>query len=907
MISKLGLKFLLLKNKNMSAPSRPPKIKINSLRNKIICLSLSLVCILLTGIAALQLNTNKASVLAVVTGKEGYLLRYSNTTNGGIVFTGNSLCLSSSVEYGSCGTYTTLDNTKTDSGFSPSTKGTTSNWQENSGSSILNIPDNSQILYAELVWGGNYRYLGQTVEAELNKSVKLTLPNNQVKEIIPIDKTAAEIQESNSYVRTSGDIKDLIISAGSGKYSLSSVPSVMVKDNPYNNSVGYTLAVVYYNQNEPARNISFFTSAEQVGADQLTNTAEAKGFATSATGKVSGKLLVSAQEGDSMYNGDKLKFGSKPDNLVDLQGPNNNINNFFASQINNGDGYLDRTGSFGNVNQVLNSNQVAARQGWDITGVNLSSNLSNNQNTAYARATSTGDAYLINALGIQIEVNSALPKAILKLEQQTVDCKNDILKLNLNISNAGTATSNNGVLSSIVPEGFSLIGDIKIGNTVASINNNSINIPDLAAAESLTITYSLKNDSGKTSFSSNPKFDYNFKMIENSQPIAGQLEISTKDINPSQACLPNQAPIAVNDSSYGTKNSIQTINVVKNDTDAENQLNLNSLKITKQTSEGNAVVSGQEIVYIPDLDFVGSDTLEYQICDIQDKCSKATVNFAIVSIKAIQDETNLSLGSSVSLDILNNDVFQSGIPDYSSLKITKQGLAGQASVDNFTGKITYKSSVEGIPTVNFEYEICLKNAVLCSSTNVKVNINQAKPTPPLANPDEAKTEQGKPVIIEVLKNDQAGNTVLKTSSLILTSNPSNGTVEINLQTGEVQYNPKNNFSGIDFLSYKICDLGNLCSTSTVKITVNPSPSVLGIAENTKSQPKNIISEALKPLPQVLGISELVRTGGNSMIGIIVFVIMSILTAGAFIGLSLLPDDAEKPLTEEVAAISDLKK
>lgn len=891
----------------MSASSRPPKIKINTLRNKLICLSLSLVCILLTGVAALQLNHNKASFLGVVTGKEGYLLRYSNTTNGGIVFTGNSLCLSSNVEYGSCGTYTSLDSSKTDSGFSPSTKGTTSSWQENSGSSILNIPDNSQILYAELVWGGNYRYLGQTVESELNKSVKLTLPNNQVKEITPVDKTAAEVQESNSYVRTSGDIKDLITSAGSGKYTLSSVPSVMVKDNPYNNSVGYTLAVVYYNQNEPARNISFFTSAEQVGADQLTNTAEVKGFATSATGKVSGKLLVSAQEGDSMYNGDKLKFGSKPDNLLDLQGPNNNINNFFASQINNGDGNLDRTGSFGSVNQILNSNKVATRQGWDITGVNLSNNLSNNQNTAYARATSTGDAYLINALGIQIEVNSAQPKAVLKLEPQTTDCQNDILKLNLNIKNVGTATSNNGVLSNILPEGFSLVGDVKIGNTTASINNNSINIPDLAAAESVTITYTLKNDAGKTNFSSNPKFDYNFKMVENSQPIAGQLEISTKDINPSQACLPNQAPIAVNDSSYGAKNAIQTTNVVKNDSDAENQLNLKSLKITKQTSDGNALVNGEEIVFTPNIDFVGTDTLEYEICDVQDKCSKAIASFTIADIKAVQDEENINFGGSINIDILDNDMFQGDIPDYSSLKITKQGLAGTASVDGLAGKITYKSNVEGIVVDNFEYEICLKNAVLCSTTNVKVNINQAKPTPPLANPDEAKTEQGKPVIVEVLKNDTAGNNLLKTSSLILTSNPSNGSVEINLQSGEIQYNPKNNFSGIDFLSYKICDLGNLCSTTTVKITVSPSPSVLGASENAKSQPKNIISEALKPLPSVLGISELVRTGGNSMIGIIVFVIMSILTAGAFIGLSLMPDDSEQPLAEEVAAISDSKK
>jgi large repetitive protein len=772
----------------------------------------------------------------------------------------------------------------------------------------LKIPENSKILYAELIWGGNYRYLDQNIGSELNNSVKLTLPNNQAKEIKPVDVTAAEVQESNSYVRTSGDIKDLIALSGSGKYSLSGVPSLMIKDNPYNNYVGYTLAVVYYNQNEPARNLSFFTAAEQVGADQLTNTAEVKGFATPTTGKVSGKLLVSAQEGDSMYSGDKLKFGSKPDNLVDLQGPNNNINNFFASQINNGDGNLDKTGSFGNVNQSRNTNKLGSRQGWDITGVNLSNNLSNNQNTAYARATSTGDAYLINALGIQIEVNSALPLIVLKLEPQIGDCKNNILKLAINVKNNGTATSIDGRLSQIVPEGFSLMDNsILINGNKASISNNSVEIPDLAAGASTNITYTLINDSNKNSFNQNPKFDYKYSMMSGSELISGSVDILTNNINFSQTCVPNQPPLAVNDTSFGLKNTVQNIDVLLNDTDSENQLDAKSLKIMSETSNGTVNIVDGKIQYTPNLDYVGTDAMEYQICDIQKSCDTAIVNFNIVNIKAISDEVSVNFESSAIIEVLNNDTFQSDIPDFTSLKVTKLPLAGQVVIDKTTGKITYNSNVPDVAADSFDYEICLKNTLFCSSASVKVNINQAKPTPPLANPDEAKTEQGKPVIVEVLKNDTPGNSILKTDSLILTSNPTNGVVEINLESGEVQYSPKNNFSGIDFLSYKICDLNNLCSTTTAKITVTPSPAVLGASETIKTQPKNIISEALKPLPSVLGISELVRTGGNSMIGIIVFVIMSILTAGAFIGLSLMPGDAEQPLIEEVSTISGLKK
>ena len=57
--------------------------------------------------------------------------------------------------------------------------GTTLTWSQNSSSAQLSIPAGSTILYAELIWGGNYISTDSTpqdVSAYLNNSITMTTP-----------------------------------------------------------------------------------------------------------------------------------------------------------------------------------------------------------------------------------------------------------------------------------------------------------------------------------------------------------------------------------------------------------------------------------------------------------------------------------------------------------------------------------------------------------------------------------------------------------------------------------------------------------------------------------------------------------------------------------------------------------
>ena len=124
----------------------------------------------------------------------------------------------------------------------------------------------------------------------------------------------------------------------------------------------------------PARNLTIYVAGNRVSADTGSADVAVSGFLTPSGGPVSGRLFLSSTEGDADLIGDQALFGPNFSSLNALSGPNNAINNFFGSQINNAAGNLDTTGTFGTRNQSASSgtNISAGRQGWDITSIDIS-------------------------------------------------------------------------------------------------------------------------------------------------------------------------------------------------------------------------------------------------------------------------------------------------------------------------------------------------------------------------------------------------------------------------------------------------------------------------------------------------------------------------------------------------------
>ena len=122
-----------------------------------------------------------------------FIQRYSDVKKGGIVFCGNTLGLSKAADQnqpgteGSIGAFTSL-NTNLQVGNFPA-GGTTLDNASNGSFANLNLPADSTILRAELVWGGLYRSSTNNISNLLNSSITFTTPQGQFS-VLPAPATA---------------------------------------------------------------------------------------------------------------------------------------------------------------------------------------------------------------------------------------------------------------------------------------------------------------------------------------------------------------------------------------------------------------------------------------------------------------------------------------------------------------------------------------------------------------------------------------------------------------------------------------------------------------------------------------------------------------------------------------------
>lgn len=352
-------------------------------------------------------------------------LRYTITAPGGVAGTGNTLGLSKALNANgpgledSIGTFLSLGNGVDDSPPNPANPwpmGTTNDWTMNGSSAVLTLPIESEVLYAEVLWGGSYLYGEEDVSASLDTSITLSADGSSI-QVAPDPATALTIDETamtgfdvNYYLR-SADVTAFVQAAGASEYSVSGVPATQTTAINSLSAAGWTLVVVYRDEGAPTRNLSVFVGGSFVDEDSQQDYL-VSGFCAPPAGVVEGNVVVSAIEGDADLAGDQLLIAETAGGpFVGLAAPNNPADNFFCSQLNNESGQLDVEGTFGNVNHdaIAGTNTVGGRQGWDVTTVPLTSlddQLQNGQTSAVIRTITTGDSFVPTLAAFAIDVNA---------------------------------------------------------------------------------------------------------------------------------------------------------------------------------------------------------------------------------------------------------------------------------------------------------------------------------------------------------------------------------------------------------------------------------------------------------------------------------------------------------------------
>jgi len=254
------------------------------------------------------------------------------------------------------------------------------------------------------------------VEAKLEGSVFLTTPATSANVSpsaiteVTLDFTAGSGAQVAYYLRTA-DVTALVSAGGSGVYQLASVPGTQHETINSSNATGWTLVVAVRDSSFACQNVELKIAGQWVDEEQFSEVQFSELSPKSAL-PVNGRLLTGAIEGDANINGDAVALQSPLGVTYNvLSTPNNTPTNFFASQINNIDGYLDTQGSWGsnNHNALTGTNVSGGRQGWDLTGIPLQSSLGHlttGQTQTSVKASSTGDEYVLTFLALEIEADT---------------------------------------------------------------------------------------------------------------------------------------------------------------------------------------------------------------------------------------------------------------------------------------------------------------------------------------------------------------------------------------------------------------------------------------------------------------------------------------------------------------------
>ncbi|WP_048753057.1 cadherin-like domain-containing protein, partial [Crocosphaera watsonii] len=245
----------------------------------------------------------------------------------------------------------------------------------------------------------------------------------------------------------------------------------------------------------------------------------------------------------------------------------------------------------------------------------------------------------------------------------------------------------------------------------------------------------------------------------------------------------NDAPVTNNDTIETNEDTAVTINILENDSDIDSELNPESITITTEPNNGIVTVNDDETVtYSPNNNFNGEDSFSYIVEDAEGFVSnEATVNITVNGVNdepvANNDTVETDEDTAVTINILENDNDIDSNINPESIVITTQPTNGTLIVNN-NGTVTYSPNENYNGEDNFTYTVEDAEGLVSNEATVDITVNAVN-NEPVANNDTIETNEDTAVTINILENDSDIDSELNPESIIITTEPNNGTLEVN--------------------------------------------------------------------------------------------------------------------------------
>jgi len=193
----------------------------------------------------------------------------------------------------------------------------------------------------------------------------------------------------------------------------------------------------------------------------------------------------------------------------------------------------------------------------------------------------------------------------------------------------------------------------------------------------------------------------------------------------------NDPPVAANDvATIGEGGILSGTNLLGNDSDPDgNLLSIDTTPVSGPTHGTLVINSDGTYTYTPDVDYIGTDSFTYKVCDngVPSLCASATVTITVTFVNhspvAVNDVATVSQNITLTgSNLLTND----SDPDGDLLTINTTPVSGPAHgtlVINPDGTYSYTPAQGYVGTDSFIYRVCDNGTTpLCAEATVSINV-----------------------------------------------------------------------------------------------------------------------------------------------------------------------------------------
>jgi len=295
----------------------------------------------------------------------------------------------------------------------------------------------------------------------------------------------------------------------------------------------------------------------------------------------------------------------------------------------------------------------------------------------------------------------------------------------------------------------------------------------------------------------------------------------------------NTAPQAMDDVAITAEDTPVAVDVLVNDRDGDgDRLALVATgDAAPRAGHGRVTVSNGLLVYTPDPDFNGTDTITYAIVDGNGGTSTASVNVTVTPVNDAPDAESLPDQSGRNGSVVRYDVAARfhdpdidspglGVPGGDRLGFSATGLPPGLSIDPATGVII--GTLPSGPSGRTSYAVTVTATDTAGASVTRGFTWTVSGDAPTAAPDTATTRAGSPVLVAVTANDSAADGgAIRLVDAPGATTAAHGTVSADPATGLLTYTPDDGFSGTDTVVYTIEDANGVRATGLLTVTVRP--------------------------------------------------------------------------------------